>query len=151
MSLNPGEHLALVGFSGSGKSTLALCIGQLYKYTGGSVLIGDREVSGLTKKDMVNNIGFVAQSPFIFDGTIQENILYSCQAITEGDGQENEDDLPTLDDVIAILHQTGIFADVLRFGLNAILTHDQDKELVEVLVRVRKNFQRDFRIRGIFR
>ncbi|MGD8761099.1 MAG: ABC transporter ATP-binding protein/permease [Desulfobacteraceae bacterium] len=144
MSLNPGEHLALVGFSGSGKSTLALCIGQLYKYTGGSVLIGDKEVSGLTKKDMVNNIGFVAQSPFIFDGTIQENILYSCQAITEGDGQEKEDELPTLDDVIAILHQTGIFADVLRFGLNAILTHDQDKELVDVLVRVRKNFQRDF-------
>jgi ABC-type multidrug transport system fused ATPase/permease subunit len=144
MSLNPGEHLALVGFSGSGKSTLALCIGQLYKYTGGSVLIGDREVSGLTKKDMVNNIGFVSQSPFIFDGTIQDNILYSCRAINEGDGQEKEDDLPTLDDVIAILQQTGIFADVLRFGLNAILTHDQDKELVEVLVRVRKNFQRDF-------
>jgi len=144
MSLSPGEHLALVGFSGSGKSTLALCIGQLYKYTGGSVLIGDKEVSGLTRKDMVNNIGFVAQSPFIFDGTIQENILYSCRAITEGDGQEKEDDQPTLDDVIAILHQTGIFADVLRFGLNAILTHDQDKELVDVLVRVRKNFQRDY-------
>ncbi len=144
VSLSPGEHLALVGFSGSGKSTLALCIGQLYKYTTGSVLIGNQEVSDLTKKDMTNNIGFVAQSPFIFDGTIQENILYSCQAKIEGDGQKKEDDLPTLDDVIAILHQTGIFADVLRFGLNAILTHDQNKELVDVLVRVRKNFQRDF-------
>jgi len=144
MSLKPGEHLALVGFSGSGKSTLALCIGQLYKYTGGSVLIGDKEVSGLTKKDMVNNIGFVAQSPFIFDGTIEENILYSCAAITNENGREKENGLPTLDDIIAVLQQTGIFADVLRFGLNAILTHDQDKELVDVLVRVRKNFQRDF-------
>jgi ABC-type multidrug transport system fused ATPase/permease subunit len=144
MSLNPGEHLALVGFSGSGKSTLALCIGQLYKYTGGSVLMGDQEVSGLTKKDMVNNIGFVAQNPFIFDGTIQENILYSCRAVTDDNGAEKENGQPTLDDIIAVLHQTGIFADVLRFGLNAILTHDQDKELVDVLVRVRKNFQRDF-------
>jgi ABC-type multidrug transport system fused ATPase/permease subunit len=144
MSLNPGEHLALVGFSGSGKSTLALCIGQLYKYTGGSVLMGDQEVSGLTKKDMVNNIGFVAQNPFIFDGTIQENILYSCRAVTDDNGSEKENGQPTLDDIIAVLHQTGIFADVLRFGLNAILTHDQDKELVDVLVRVRKNFQRDF-------
>jgi ABC-type multidrug transport system fused ATPase/permease subunit len=144
MSLNPGEHLALVGFSGSGKSTLALCIGQLYKYTGGSVLMGDKEVSGLTKKDIVNNIGFVAQNPFIFDGSIQDNILYSCRAVTDDNGSEKENDQPSLDDIIAVLHQTGIFADVLRFGLNAILTHDQDKELVDVLVRVRKNFQRDF-------
>ncbi len=144
MSLNSGEHLALVGFSGSGKSTLALCIGQLYKYTGGSVLIGDKEVSGLTKKDMVNNMGFVAQSPFIFDGTIQENILYSCRATADEGAEESENGMPTLDDIIAVLHQTGIFADVLRFGLNAILTHDQDKELVDVLVRVRTNFQRDF-------
>ena len=144
MSLEPGEHLALVGFSGSGKSTLALCIGQLYKYTGGSVLMGDQEVSGLTKKDMVNNIGFVAQNPFIFDGTIQENILYSCRAVADDSLPENENGQPSLDDIIAVLHQTGIFADVLRFGLNAFLTYDQDKELVDVLVRVRKNFQRDF-------
>ncbi len=87
MSLKPGEHMALVGFSGSGKSTLAMCIGQLYKYTGGSVMIGDQEVSGLTKKDMINNIGFVAQNPFIFDGTIEENILYSCRAKTGDNGQ----------------------------------------------------------------
>jgi ABC-type multidrug transport system fused ATPase/permease subunit len=144
LSLKSGEHLALVGFSGSGKSTLALCIGQLYKYTGGSILIGDREVSGLTKKDMVNNTGFVAQSPFIFDGTIEDNILYSCKAKIAGNGRENENGLPTLDDVIAVLHQTGIFADVLRFGLNAILKPNQDKELVDVIIRIRENFQRDY-------
>ena len=143
LSLNPGEHLALVGFSGSGKSTLALCIGQLYKYTGGHVFIGEQEVSDLTKKDMVKNLGFVAQNPFIFDGTIEENILYSCQAKVDGNGQDPEA-LPNLDDIIAVLHQTGIFVDVLRFGLNTILAHDQQKELVEVLIRVRENFQRDF-------
>ena len=144
LNLKPGEHLALVGFSGSGKSTLALCIGQLYKYTGGSVLMGDNEVSALTKKDIVKNMGFVAQSPFIFDGSIHENLLYSCEAMIDGNGREREKKLPSLDDVIAVLHQTGLFADVLRFGLNAILTHDQNKELVEVIVRVRKKFQRDY-------
>jgi len=145
MSLKPGEHMALVGFSGSGKSTLALCIGQLYKYTGGSVMIGDKEVSGLTKKDMVSNIGFVAQSPFIFDGTIEENILYSCRAKTGDNGQaEANQEMPTLDDTIAVLHQTGIFVDVLRFGLNAILTPDKHAELVEAIVRIRKNFQQDY-------
>jgi ABC-type bacteriocin/lantibiotic exporter with double-glycine peptidase domain len=144
MSLRSGEHLALVGFSGSGKSTLALCIGQLYKYTGGSVLIGEKEVSGLTKKDMVNNMGFVAQSPFIFDGTIEDNILYSCKAKHQRNGQKEENGLPTLDDIIAVLHQTGIFVDVLRFGMNTILAYDQNKELVDVIIRVRENFQRDF-------
>ena len=143
LSLNSGEHLALVGFSGSGKSTLALCIGQLYKYTGGHVFIGEQEVSDLTKKDMVNNMGFVAQNPFIFDGSIEDNILYSCRAKVDGNGQDREA-LPNLDDIIAVLHQTGIFVDVLRFGLNTILAHDQQKELVEVIIRVRENFQRDF-------
>jgi ABC-type multidrug transport system fused ATPase/permease subunit len=145
LSLKPGEHLALVGFSGSGKSTLALCIGQLYNYTSGSVMIGDKEVSGLTKKDMVNNIGFVAQSPFIFDGTIEENILYSCRAKFGDNGQtEANKEMPTLDDTIAVLHQTGIFVDVLRFGLNAILTPDKHAELVNVIIRIRKNFQQDY-------
>jgi ABC-type multidrug transport system fused ATPase/permease subunit len=145
LSLEPGEHLALVGFSGSGKSTLALCIGQLYRYTSGSVMIGDKEVSGLTKKDMINNIGFVAQSPFIFDGTIEENILYSCRAKIGDNGRaEASEKMPTLDDTIAVLHQTGIFVDVLRFGLNAILTHDKHAELVNVIIRIRKNFQRDY-------
>jgi ABC-type multidrug transport system fused ATPase/permease subunit len=133
-----------VGFSGSGKSTLAMCIGQLYKYTGGSVLIGDEEVSDLTKKDMVNNMGFVAQSPFIFDGTIEENILYSSMAKIDGSGLAEDEQLPTLDDIIAVLHQTGIFIDVLRFGLNAILTDEKNEELVNMIVKVRKNFQQDF-------
>jgi len=145
MSLKPGEHLALVGFSGSGKSTLASCIGQLYKYTGGSVMIGDKEVSGLTKKDMINNIGFVAQNPFIFDGTIEENILYSTQAKIGDNGQEGVNgEMPTLDDIIAVLHQTGIFVDVLRFGLNAILTQDKYAESINAIVRIRKNFQQDY-------
>jgi ABC-type multidrug transport system fused ATPase/permease subunit len=143
LSLNSGEHLALVGFSGSGKSTLALCIGQLYKYTGGHVSIGEQEVADLTKKDMVRNLGFVAQNPFIFEGTIEENILYACRAKIDGNGQ-NTEKLPNLDDIIAVLHQTGIFVDVLRFGLNTILAYDQQKELVDVLIRVRENFQRDF-------
>ena len=144
LSIKPGEHLALVGFSGSGKSTLALCIGQLYKYTGGHVLVGSHEVSDLSKLDMINNIGFVAQMPFIFDGTIEDNLLYSWIARAEGDGNIQGNALPSLDDVIAILQQTGIFLDVLRFGMNTILSHDEHQELVSRIIRIRKNFQREF-------
>jgi len=144
LSLNSGEHLALVGFSGSGKSTLALCVGQLYKYTGGNITIGDREVADLSKRDMTQNIGFVSQSPFIFDGTIEQNLLYSCVAQRGGDGDTSNQPLPTRDDIISVLQQTGIFLDVLRFGLNTILVHDQHEELASAIIRIRKNFQLEF-------
>ncbi len=144
ISLASGEHMALVGFSGSGKSTLAACIGQLYKHSSGKIQIGDQNIDSLTKQDIVNNVGLVAQSPFIFNGTIQENIMYSCEARLGEHSQPSPENLPTLDDIIAILHQTGIFVDVLRFGLNTVLIHDENQDFVDTLIRVRENFQRTF-------
>jgi ABC-type multidrug transport system fused ATPase/permease subunit len=143
-SLEPGEHIALVGSSGSGKSTLASCIGQLYKYSQGHILLGNEEVSDLTKRDMIFNMGFVSQTPFIFSGTIQENLLYACLAKTDGKGNGGADSMPTLDDIIAVLQQTGIFVDVLRFGLNTRLDYDRHNELIAKLIRVRRNFQEGF-------
>jgi len=144
LSLKAGEHLALVGFSGSGKSTLALCIGQLYSYTGGNLLMGAQEVSELSKKDMVFNLGFVSQAPFIFDGTIKDNLIYACLAKINGNGTDVKDALPTIDDMIEVLQQAGIFIDILRFGLNTALIHDQHKDLISMIIRVRDNFQSDF-------
>ena len=141
LSMKPGETLALVGFSGSGKSTLALCIGQLYKYSGGHILLGEKEVADLTKKDLIINMGFVSQSPFIFSGSIEENLVYSYAAIHDG---ETDTDQPSLDDKIAVLHQTGIFVDVLRFGLNTILERQSQAELAKRLVKVRENFQQEY-------
>ncbi len=144
LDLKAGEHLALVGFSGSGKSTLAQCVGQLYKYTGGIVKIGNQEVAQLSKKDMINNVGFVAQHPFIFEGTIEENLLYGCSAALAGNGHQEDGGLPSLDDRIAVLQHTGIFTDVLRFGLITLLTPGIHEDLTRRIVNVRRNFQADF-------
>ena len=144
LELQPGEHLALVGFSGSGKSTLAQCVGQLYSYTDGQVLLGNAEVNALTKKDMVRNMGLIAQTPFIFAGTIEENLLYACRAARNGSEGSSDGTDPSLEDMIQVLHQTGLFVDTLRFGLNAMLDADRDSALVEQLVRVRQSFRRDF-------
>jgi ABC-type multidrug transport system fused ATPase/permease subunit len=144
LSLKPGEQLALVGFSGSGKSTLAQCIGQLYKYTGGHVLLGGEEVTDLSKKDVIHNVGFVSQTPFTFEGTIKDNILYSCASKLGSDEIGETDALPSLDDMIEALQQTGIFVDVLRFGLNAILVYDEHQDLASKIVRVRDHFRREF-------
>ena len=145
VSLKPGEHMALIGFSGSGKSTLALCVGQLYKYTGGSVLLGDKEVATLTKKDIVRNVGFVSQTSFIFDGTIEDNLLYACRAIMNGEDGSQEGRLPNLDGMIEVLQQTGLFVDVLRLGLNTVLTpNPSDEALASRIIRVRQNFQASY-------
>jgi ABC-type multidrug transport system fused ATPase/permease subunit len=138
LELKPGEHLALVGFSGSGKSTLALCIGQLTSYGEGQVMIGSQEVARLTKQDIAANVGMVFQSPFIFEGSIAENLLYACDALAESGAQTAR---PSLDDIIAVLHQTGLFADVLRFGLNTVLRAGTHPELARAIIRVRHKFQ----------
>lgn len=144
LELKPGEHMALVGFSGSGKSTLAQCVGQLYSYTDGQVLLGNAEVQTLTKKDMAQNMGFVSQSPFIFDGTIEDNLLYACRAARNASDMSPDGADPSLEDMIQVLHQTGLFVDTLRFGLNAILDADRDHALVAQLVKVRQNFRQQF-------
>jgi ABC-type multidrug transport system fused ATPase/permease subunit len=143
LTLGPGEQLALVGFSGSGKSTLAMCIGQLYNYSQGHILLGNEEVAHLTRKDVVANVGIVAQNPFIFEGSIAENLLYACESDAESDGAPQHG-LPSLDDIIAVLHQTGLFTDVLRFGLNAFLSPEKHRSVVKTIIRVRRKFQEKF-------
>ena len=132
------------GFSGSGKSTLALCIGQLYKYTSGQVLVDNLKVADLTKKDMVLNLGFIPQSPFIFAGTIEDNLLYACLAREESLPPDHKNELPSLDDIIAVLQQTGLFIDVLQFGLSTVLDPEKDQDRVATFIRVRQSFQEQF-------
>ncbi|MEW5735667.1 MAG: ABC transporter ATP-binding protein/permease [Thermodesulfobacteriota bacterium] len=144
VTLKPGEHMALVGFSGSGKSTLGMCVTQLYSYTSGRLSLGGREVAELTKQDIANNIGLVSQSPFIFTGTIKENLLYAYIARMGKEEPGPEDPMPTLDDMIQVLQQTGIFVDVLRFGLNAILSRSKDADLAEKIVVAREKFRKEY-------
>jgi ABC-type multidrug transport system fused ATPase/permease subunit len=143
--LKPGEHMALVGFSGSGKSTLARCIVQLVKYTGGKISIGQREVSKLSKRDITCNIGFVSQAPFIFEGSLEENLLYGRTAMADGSRTDEHRDIPSLDDRILVLQQTGLFVDVLRFGLNTFLDKNKHGDLIDQILKVRKIFWEDYR------
>ena len=142
LTLLAGEQLALIGFSGSGKSTLANCIGQLYKYTNGHVHIDSREVAELTKRDVAWNIGLVSQTPFIFDGTIEDNLLYGCVSKTGSDDGGFSHPLPGLDQMIETIQQTGLFPDVLRFGLNCVLDYKEHAKLVSNLIRIRKKLVR---------
>ncbi len=143
LDIAPGEQVALVGFSGSGKSSLALCIAQLYQYTSGHATLGGKEISGLTKADITQNMGLVSQSPFIFEGTIRENLLYSYTALHGEDCTLDGDCAPELDGLVQVLQQSGLFVDVLRFGLNTILQEEEEENL-PVIIAMRKSFQQEY-------
>ena len=68
--------VALVGPTGAGKTTIASLIPRFYDATAGRVLIDGRDVRELARKDLRANIGIVLQEPFLFSGTIAENIGY---------------------------------------------------------------------------
>ena len=144
LTIEAGEHLALVGFSGSGKSTLAQCIGQLCRYTKGQVLLDGHPVDGLSKEEIIGNIGYISQDPFIFTGTVNENLLYAWNAILHYPASSEGMIQPTLDDKIDVVQQAGLFSDILRFGMNTVIDHQAHPDLEETLLRVRQNFQEHF-------
>lgn len=146
LSLESGSHLAVVGFSGSGKSTLVQCIARMHKYSSGSVLIDGHDLERLTKKDIISSIGYISQSPFVFTGTVRENLIYADQAVhqigIEGEELEESDDVP-LDRLILALQQAGLFVDVMRFGLESLLDVN-DHEMAKKIVRIRASFRENF-------
>ncbi len=73
-ALKYGESLALVGGSGSGKSTFTKLIMRLYEVQGGEILIHDRNVKDYETHELRLSFGVVPQNPYIFNGTVWDNI-----------------------------------------------------------------------------
>lgn len=76
LTIHAGETLALVGHTGSGKSSITKIIARFYEFQEGRVLIDDKDVRTLDLLSYRSHLGFVTQSPFLFDGTVLENIRY---------------------------------------------------------------------------
>ncbi len=76
LSIAPGEMIGLVGHSGSGKSTLVNLICRFYDVSEGAILVDGVDIRSYAVSDYRKNIGLVLQEPFLFFGTIAENIAY---------------------------------------------------------------------------
>ncbi len=75
----PGETVALVGPTGSGKTSITSLIHRFYDVWEGSVLIGGHDVRDVTQHSLGKQVGMVLQEPFLFTGTIFENIKYCSE------------------------------------------------------------------------
>lgn len=80
-----GKTTALVGPSGSGKSTIASLILRFYEPEGGTISIGGQDIGSVTKKSLRESIAFVSQQPWLFDGTIRDNIRFGKPSATDAE------------------------------------------------------------------
>ncbi len=76
LAIRPGEMIGLVGHSGSGKSTLVNLISRFYDVADGSISVDGVDIRRMAVADWRRHIGLVLQEPFLFFGTVAENIAY---------------------------------------------------------------------------
>jgi ATP-binding cassette subfamily B protein len=78
LNIQPGENIALVGHTGAGKSSIARLIARFYEFQQGSLSIDGIDIRELDLENYRSQLGIVSQAPFLFSGTIAENICYAC-------------------------------------------------------------------------
>ena len=82
LHVKPGEMIGLVGHSGAGKTTLINLICRFYDVTEGQILIDGVDIRKIRTHDLRSQVGVVLQDPFLFNGTIRDNIAYAKRDAT---------------------------------------------------------------------
>jgi ATP-binding cassette subfamily B multidrug efflux pump len=83
LTVTPGETVALVGPTGAGKTSIANLVARFYDVTEGAVVVDEFDVREVTRESLHRQMGFVPQDPFLFAGTIAENISFGRPEATE--------------------------------------------------------------------
>ena len=78
LRIESGETLALVGHTGAGKTSIGRLIARFYEFQGGQICIDGLDIRQFNLVALREQMGIVSQVPFLFSGTIEENILYGC-------------------------------------------------------------------------
>ena len=117
-TLERGKTYALVGPTGGGKTTTASLMARLYDPAKGTVYLEGKDIRCYDAKDRAKKIGFILQEPFLFNGTVKENILYGNQEHKEYTNDE-------LTQVLETAHLTKLLS---RFseGLDTRVTSSGD-------------------------
>lgn len=88
--LEQGKTYAFVGPTGGGKSTTASLIARLYDPSKGAVLLHGKNISSYSDEERTEKIGFILQEPFLFTGTVRDNILYGNEKYKDYSDEEME-------------------------------------------------------------
>ena len=77
LHIDPGESVALVGHTGAGKTSIAKLIARFYEFQDGQILIDNQDIRRFDLTEYRQQLGIVSQTPFLFSGTVAENIRYA--------------------------------------------------------------------------
>jgi ATP-binding cassette, subfamily B, bacterial len=83
LRIAPGEMVAVVGHTGAGKSTLGKLVARFYEFQGGAIRIDGRDIRTLELSSLRHTLGIVPQSPFLFSGSVADNIRYPRPQATD--------------------------------------------------------------------
>ncbi len=132
-----GKTYALIGPTGGGKTTTASLISRLYDATKGTVLLNGKDIRSFSAEERTQKIGFILQEPFLFTGTVKENILY-------GNSQYKEVTDAELEKIIEEANLNALLA-IFDEGLNTPVTSGSDsislgqKQLIAFMRAVLRN------------
>jgi ATP-binding cassette subfamily B protein len=117
LTIEPGETVAFVGATGAGKSTMAKLVTRFYDPTAGRVLIDGYDLRTVTMKSLRSQLGVVPQEPFLFAGTIRDNISFARPGAPD-------------DAVWEAVHTVGLTELIARlpFGLDTVV-HERGQSL----------------------
>ena len=85
LKINAGENVALVGSTGAGKSTFVTLVHRFADVTGGSISIDGYDIKSVKRSSLVGQMSMVLQEPYLFSGTVKENIRYSHEEASDDD------------------------------------------------------------------
>jgi ATP-binding cassette subfamily B multidrug efflux pump len=110
LHVQPGETIAFVGPTGAGKTTITSLISRGYEVTSGAIKIDGHDIRDVKRRSLTQHMGVVLQNPYLFSGTVRENIAYGRPEATE-------------EQVIAAAHAVGAdeFIDRLENGYDTVL------------------------------
>jgi ATP-binding cassette subfamily B protein len=117
-TLQRGRTYALVGPTGGGKTTTANLMARLYDPTSGRVFLDGKDIRSYAPEDRTKKVGFILQEPFLFTGTIRDNVLYGNEQY------RNHSD----DELVAVLNERNVGGLLSRFegGLQTKVTSTGD-------------------------
>lgn len=133
LEIRPKETVALVGHTGAGKTSIARLVARFYEFQEGELLIDGRDIRRLDLRQYRRHIGYVPQDPFLFSGTVRDNIRYARPGASDEEVLEAALHIGQGDWLADLPH--GLDTDVGERGANLSMGQRQLVALARVLLK----------------